>query len=1131
MGFAELKFNLPMLNVGIGLSRNDLLIPPNIFENIRNCDIHQLGLGKRGGTSLEDNMSGNPRVTGLKQFISKAGDRYVLRATGDGKLWKDNSNTIKTGLATRGAEVLAEGDFLTVAKWTETIDFTLTSGAAGKLAYAHVGGSGTAGQAATSFNIPLKTNTLYEFSYTVANVGGTPTCNITANAASVSTALTLTNGAQTTQFTSNSTEATLFILDVPSSSGGDQFDLDDVSLKEVITPSTDISIYNRKAIFTNGVDVPQMYTGLRFLEAPGACIIGNAEEGAGSVTEAGANEYRFVKVTFKNAAGETTGGDTSNGVVVSDNQSDGKIRATGIPVGPSEVTGRNVYMTETGGSSYYKVTAGAGDTLDDNTTTELIINLSDATLVTNVAMPTDNTATTGSATTDLGGEGIDVPDTLTSALAGPGPCVATLDGAGSVPHDAGGVHSYVVVFVDSDGVHTVMGSKSNEITTVAGGSKVQLTEVPIGPTGTVRREIFRTKEDSSSPYYEVGSILNNTGTTLEDDNAESALGSDIVTNGAITAPAAEWFVSGDCTTGGGVANFTNAGAGSGALLQKVQDMASTPEKDHEYELTYRVQNIAGAGDIDNFNLNASANGIIEASLELSKANGTHTTTFTSSSSLIDNITFQVIASAAYNLDLDNISILEIAKDGTGLAAGDYSYKVTYLNPFGETTGSDASDDITVTADALNGQINLTDIPIGPTGVIARNIYRTLTGGSTYYLLATIGDNETTTYTDEIVDADINTNDTIPTSNTAAARPNDWIGTNNPKYALEHASGNTQGLIFFGAPENRNDLYILHDGSEDASQANILFFNINTGDNNGLVGGIEYGDRPIVFTKDFAWIIDKTDTNVNNWTYFKAPWKGGTISNRTLVKVLNDVYSMAPDGNIYKISTVQNFGDYTTQSLTRVNAGRSFDFNRWIETNVDFSYAEDFHGEYVPELRAVRFWVVRQGETEVDTAMTYFIDFDRWVVHDNQSFNSGFSASVSTIVREIDGTEVVYTGDYGGNVWKLDQSARNDNSNGYKAVFKTNRMTLPVDETGNSIDLRSYARFFGIYEEAASQDFEVNAWIGGRAVGAGTIDMTANYGEFILGDIDRDLQIEMYNDTADEDFFLMSLVIFYGKAEV
>ena len=52
-------------------------------------------------------------------------------------------------------------------------------------------------------------------------------------------------------------------------------------------------------------------------------------------------------------------------------------------------------------------------------------------------------------------------------------------------------------------------------------------------------------------------------------------------------------------------------------------------------------------------------------------------------------------------------------------------------------------------------------------VIARKIYRTKAGGSTYWLLATIADNTTTTYTDTAADASLTDEIAVYRENTTA----------------------------------------------------------------------------------------------------------------------------------------------------------------------------------------------------------------------------------------------------------------------------------------------------------------------------------------------------------------------------
>lgn len=85
----------------------------------------------------------------------------------------------------------------------------------------------------------------------------------------------------------------------------------------------------------------------------------------------------------------------------------------------------------------------------------------------------------------------------------------------------------------------------------------------------------------------------------------------------------------------------------------------------------------------------------------------------------------------------------------GNLTGTYTWKVTFVSANGESQGGITSSPLTITAQ----QANLTAIPLGPTGTTQRKIYRVTAGGldGTQKLVATIADNTTTTYTDNIAD--------------------------------------------------------------------------------------------------------------------------------------------------------------------------------------------------------------------------------------------------------------------------------------------------------------------------------------------------------------------------------------------
>lgn len=86
--------------------------------------------------------------------------------------------------------------------------------------------------------------------------------------------------------------------------------------------------------------------------------------------------------------------------------------------------------------------------------------------------------------------------------------------------------------------------------------------------------------------------------------------------------------------------------------------------------------------------------------------------------------------------------------------GAHRYRCTFVTADGETQAGDVSAQVTVSDKTVSGRVALSAIPVGGSMVTARKIYRTAAGGSVYLLLATIADNTTTTYTDNIADSSL-----------------------------------------------------------------------------------------------------------------------------------------------------------------------------------------------------------------------------------------------------------------------------------------------------------------------------------------------------------------------------------------
>jgi uncharacterized phiE125 gp8 family phage protein len=95
-------------------------------------------------------------------------------------------------------------------------------------------------------------------------------------------------------------------------------------------------------------------------------------------------------------------------------------------------------------------------------------------------------------------------------------------------------------------------------------------------------------------------------------------------------------------------------------------------------------------------------------------------------------------------------------------SGVHRYRVTFVTADGETDGGTISPTVTVADKAVNGKVLVSAIPLGGASVTSRRLYRTVAAGSTYLLLASIADNTTTIYTDNIADASLGVE--VPTTN-------------------------------------------------------------------------------------------------------------------------------------------------------------------------------------------------------------------------------------------------------------------------------------------------------------------------------------------------------------------------------
>ncbi len=366
-------------------------------------------------------------------------------------------------------------------------------------------------------------------------------------------------------------------------------------------------------------------------------------------------------------------------------------------------------------------------------------------------------------------------------------------------------------------------------------------------------------------------------------------------------------------------------------------------------------------------------------------------------------------------------------------------------------------------------------------------------------------------------------------------PADW-GTGSPLQIVAHGKQNSQRLWAIGVSGFEENVYISANNTDDFGTTPLVF-NIATGDQNGLVGGVDFGDRLILFSRNRAFLVNDTDASSANWGYSEAQWYGGAANHNLIIQTPNDLIAMAVDGDIYSVSTAQEYGDYKAASLTRP----AF-IHEWIKENVDLSViTTEFHGTYDPTLRAIKIFVKRLGVANIDTALVYFIDRpaeEAWMIHTNADAASGYDASASCWGPDTAGTLYLLTGDYAGNVWKLEQAVKSDNAVGFKSILR-----MPAWSFGNTRNQKQFHRGHIITKGTGTVNASVRVYVDGeyKAVEgvsfSGTGDVfgtglfgTATYGgrsltqgSFEARFIGTRIQFEVFNNVAGEDLYVAGVM--------
>lgn len=372
------------------------------------------------------------------------------------------------------------------------------------------------------------------------------------------------------------------------------------------------------------------------------------------------------------------------------------------------------------------------------------------------------------------------------------------------------------------------------------------------------------------------------------------------------------------------------------------------------------------------------------------------------------------------------------------------------------------------------------------------------------------------------------------STTSVSTPTSWSGTSGqPFQILFHARG-TNARIW---AVTRDSLWASkNNDGHDFSDAEVKQMQVQS--EGGLVAAYDFNGTLFAFSRTETFIIDDTDPDPDNWGYQRVLWEGGVAHWRLISKAGNQLYLMTEEGLIYSLGGVQSTGDY---QAVAVNKPAFID--RFLRERVSLANIDRFHCVFDRTRRCVSYFVQVAGSAN-NSCLNFFIDRPAevaFIIHDNANGASAFRAAGAAEVRVAVGQYRVYTGDYSGQVWKTEQTGRDDESLSYDSGIKTRALDMGNPRMWKHFGqgrlrtraLGNYDLILRIWVDGIRKDDIALTLAGTGATFDGGFFDEAVFADdqiipalFEVNDYGYDLQVEIINNETGEDFFLSEMLIDY-----
>ena len=375
-----------------------------------------------------------------------------------------------------------------------------------------------------------------------------------------------------------------------------------------------------------------------------------------------------------------------------------------------------------------------------------------------------------------------------------------------------------------------------------------------------------------------------------------------------------------------------------------------------------------------------------------------------------------------------------ASNGAGNLSGTYSWKITYINS--QTVEGNPSESLAtfvVTAKI----VRLTSLPIAPQswGVNSRRLYRNVDSGTTFFRVATISDNTTTTFDDNIADTGL-----------GALAPSDKGEPPNYSDIKYHAN-----RLFMIA----DSLLWYTDLNEPFTVASTNFIPIGDQATDFPKAIGIYANSIVVFGERHAWLVYMPDNDPTTWQVMKSQSAFSSISPFGTFEYDNKLCFPAVQNDKFVgfAALKGNVIEPTATLLTVNTAGSELRSDR-IEPDM-FAVEE----AYVQNISSIVFKNKAYIALTKDTGNTtnnrvYVLDFSISNVSKNQKESwvpwSGLNAAQFTIY---DGSLYYGTSTATGYVYKQNPGVYSDDGAAINSYYWTKEFTGPKTESSYQKDFR------------------------------------------------------------------------------